>query len=179
MSQVGGESVLETIDLLIEGYVTPQRAEEISRQYPTVRESLSRWIERSAAQRNWRRVERLANLAARLNAPGLGSTLIKLLDSHAEELNHEDLVEILGEIREEAAATALFRLVERSIESDAPAYWLCQKAISSLGELGSDEADGFLSLLTEAGWPAIIRWHAAVELNVEDDLGFDEDQMLG
>jgi hypothetical protein len=32
--------------------------------------------------------------------------------------------------------------------------------------------------MTADSWPNPIRWHAAVALRVEDELGFDEDLML-
>ena len=72
----------------------------------------------------------------------------------------------------------MFRVVRRSLESDAPAYWLCQKAIFSLSELGSDEAERYLREMTSDSWPDPIRWHAAVALCIEDELGFDEDSMV-
>jgi hypothetical protein len=75
-------------------------------------------------------------------------------------------------------AGTIFRVVDRSLESDAPTYWLSQKAILALSELETDEADRYLREMTADSWPNPIRWHAAVALRVEDALGFDEDVML-
>jgi hypothetical protein len=174
-----GEVGVDVVDSLLVGFITPERAAEIEARFPIVADSIGGWIKDSAAAQNWSRVERLANLAARLQPPGLGDILRELLDADIAELNNEDVVDILGEIHEAGAAGSIFRLVERSAESDAPAYWLCQKAILSLSELETDEANGYLLTLTRPSWPGPIRWHAAVALQIEDDLGFEEDRMLG
>ncbi|WP_053743392.1 HEAT repeat domain-containing protein [Streptomyces sp. NRRL WC-3618] len=67
-------------------------------------------------------------------------------------------------------------------DSDGPLYALCVKAIQSLGEIGTPEANRFLKGIATSEpsvWPAPLRWHAAEELGIEDELGFDEDEMLG
>ena len=174
-----GEASVDVVDSLIVGLITPERATEIEADFPGVAGSIVGWIRASAAAQNWPRVGRLANLAARLRPPGLGDVLRELLDAGIAELNNEDVVDILGEIREAGAASSIFRLVERSAESDAPTYWLCQKVILSLSELETDEANEYLLALTKPTWAGPIRWHSAVALQLEDDLGFEEDQMLG
>ncbi|MER7501440.1 hypothetical protein AB0L05_20950 [Nonomuraea pusilla] len=179
MSHDAGNGVIDRVDALMDGYISPERAQEISRRYPAVSNAVVGWIRESAAQRNWRRVERFANLAAALKAAGLGGAVIELVDSAVEGLNYEDLVDILGEIGEEASANSMFRLAERSREHDAPAFWLCQKVILSLSELDTDEARDKLRMMTTAAWPSAVRWHAAVALGVEEQLGFDEDHLLG
>lgn len=171
--------IFELIDSLITGFVTPEQAYEIARKYPSTSSSIAGWIHESAARGEWRRVERLANLAAPLAAPGLADVLRKLIDAEVSGLNVEDIVEILGEVRAVHAAASIFRLLERSLNSDAPAYWLSQKIIFALHELDTVEADGYLWSMTRSDWPNPIRWHAAVALGVEEGLGFDEDQMLG
>ncbi|MDX6740107.1 hypothetical protein [Actinocorallia sp. A-T 12471] len=179
MSLGSDRSLVDQIDSLITGFVAPERARAIAREYPTVIDSIAEWIRCSAVQENWRRVERLANLAAPLDAPGLGAVLCELVDRDVSGLNVEDLVEILGEIGAASSGVAIFRMLERRIASDGPAYWLSQKAILALGEFGTVESDGFLRKMTGKDWPDPVRWHSAVALGVEDDLGFDEDQMLG
>ncbi|KOG90570.1 hypothetical protein ADK38_07970 [Streptomyces varsoviensis] len=87
-------------------------------------------------------------------------------------------MDILGEIREVDAVACLFRVAEKSVSEDAPAYWLCQKVISSLGEIGTPEAYECIREMTAQSWPDIVRWHAAVEVGIEDELGFDESHML-
>lgn len=178
MSPSGNESQVDSVDSLSAGFITPERARAIATQYPGVTESIVGWIREAAAVQNWPRVERLANLAAPLRAPGLGDALRDLLDANIAQLNNEDMVDILGEIRAVGAGSSIFRLAQRSVELDSPAYWLCQKAILSLSELGTDAARAYLRAMTAAPWPPPIRWHAAVALGIEDELGFDEDQML-
>ena len=173
-------SAVDEIEALIEGEViTAERAHQIAGQFPALADCIVGWIEVAAAAGDWHRVVRLANLAAPLRPSGLGRVLRQLLNLCAADLNKEDLVEILGEIGTVEAAVDIYRLVERSVESDAPAYWLCQKAMLSLSDLGTDEARSYLRAMTTREWPDPIRWHAAVALCVEDELGFEEDDMLG
>lgn len=178
MSQGENEARVGVVDSLAHGFITKERAGEIAIEFPEIVPLVAGWIQQAADAQDWRRVERLANLAARFPAPGLGAVLTDLLDANIPELNTEDVVDILGEIREVAAADSLFRVVERSIESDSPAYWLSQKAIGSLSDLKTNEANDHLRAMTDKSWPDPIRWHAAVALGIEDELGFDEDEML-
>lgn len=176
----GHDGVLaEAVDsYLVRRPVTAEVARTVRERFPEAVESLERWIRAAAATRDWRRVERFANLGAALNAPGLGGVIIDLLEGDPDGLNQEDLVDILGEMAAIGAANVLFRVVQRSHVFDAPAYWLCQKAIFALSELESAEANRYLRQMTVESWPDPIRWHAAVALCIEDELGFDEDSML-
>ncbi|MFD4754277.1 HEAT repeat domain-containing protein [Streptomyces sp. NPDC058426] len=170
-------SQADLVEALADG--TGRDARSIAAGRPEVTQLIASWIREAAHAGNWTRVDKFANLAAPLQAPGLGGALQEILDSDAVGFNKEDLVEILGEIRETDAVACLFRVAEGSVDEDAPAYWLCQKVISSLGEIGTPEALERLRRMTSQSWPDVVRWHAAVELGVEDELGFDEDQMLG
>lgn len=71
------------------------------------------------------------------------------------------------------------RVADGSVGKDAPAYWLCQKVVSALGEIGTPDAFERIRQMTDQSWPDVVRWHAAVELGIEDELGFDEGRMLG
>jgi hypothetical protein len=44
---------------------------------------------------------------------------------------------------------------------------------------GQQTDDRLHGLAEDAGRPAPVRWEAAVELGIEDDHGFDEDEMTG
>jgi hypothetical protein len=161
--------------------VTERDARIIATQHPEVVDAIVSWIREAAQAMDWQRVGKFANLAAHLRPPGLGAVLQEILDSDfhgAPGLNAEDLVEILGEIGATDSVACLFRVAERSVSSDAPAYWLIQKVILSLGELGTPGALELLHAMTAPPWPDPVRWHAAVTLGIEDDLGFDEDRML-
>ncbi|MGV9321590.1 hypothetical protein [Streptomyces sp. NPDC003660] len=157
---------------------TGRDAGSISAQYPEAPELIATWIRDAARAEHWSRVDKFANLAAPMRAPGLGEVLQELLDSEVDGFNKEDVVDILGEIQAEAAVGSLFRVAARSVVRDAPAYWLCQKVISSLGGINTIEAREVLRQMTATSWPPTIRWYAAVELGIEDELGFDEDEML-
>ncbi|MGW0881757.1 HEAT repeat domain-containing protein [Streptomyces sp. NPDC002671] len=167
------------MESLVNGFLTEQDARSIAELHPGLCGGIVSWIREAAHMGNWTRVEKFANLAAPLRVAGLGEVLQEVLDSDAAGLNKEDLVDILGEIREAGAVTSLFRVAEGSVSKDAPAYWLCQKVIASLGEIGTPEALECIRQMTAQSWPDAVRWHAAVELGIEGELGFDEDQMLG
>lgn len=173
----GERSQADLVEALADG--TGRDARFIAAKYPEVTQFIVSWIREAAHAGNWARVDKFANLAAPLRVPGLGGALQEILDSDVAGFNKEDLVEILGEIREADAVTCLFRVAEDSVNKDAPAYWLCQKVISSLGEIGTPEAIERIRQMTAQSWPDAVRWHAAVELEIENELGFDEDQMLG
>jgi HEAT repeat protein len=165
--------------LIGQGFLTDERVRAVRDAYPQVSQSIVRWIGDSAAVGDWRRVEGFASLGSALRAPGLDRVLCEILASDPSGLNKEDVVEILGEIRAIDCASTIFRVMTDSLESDAPAYWLSQKAILALEDLDTDESRQLLFSMTSDDWPQIIRWHAAVALNIEDELGFDEDEMLG
>lgn len=111
MSQGENEARVDIVDSLARGFMSKEHAEEIAVEFPDAVLLPAGWIQQAADAQDWRRVERLANLAARFPAPGLGAVLTDLLDANISELNTEDLVDILGEIRETAAADSLFRVV--------------------------------------------------------------------
>lgn len=175
------DPMADRVAALVNG-VTKRDAQAIEAQYPEVNDRIISWIRESAREMDWDRVGKFANLAAQLNPPGLGAALQEILDSdarHSPGLNREDLADILGEIMAVDSADCLFRLAQESVQSDAPAYWLLQKIILALGEFNTPQSNEHLRSMTEDSWPDPVRWHAAVMLGIEDDLGFDEDQMLG
>ncbi|MQS06334.1 hypothetical protein [Streptomyces alkaliphilus] len=173
----GGAAGLD--DSLLAGPITRQRAQALAATHPAVMTDLAEWTRQAIRERDWRRVEKLANLAAPLRAPGVAAVLRELLDADIREVNNEDLVEILGELGAAEAAGSVFRAAKRLLESDAPGYWLAQKAVLSLGEIGTPEALECLRVMTLPSWPDVVRWEAAVELGVEEELGFDEETMVG
>ncbi|MEU5425048.1 HEAT repeat domain-containing protein [Streptomyces olivoreticuli] len=169
----------DLVESLVDGFLTEADARSITDRHPEIIDAIVPWIREAARTGNWPRVEKFANLAASLRVVGLGMALQEILDSDALGYNAEDLVDILGEIQEADAAACLLRVAERSVSKDAPAYWLCQKVISSLGEIGTPEAFELTRQMTAPPWPDAVRWHAAAELGIEEELGFDEDRMLG
>lgn len=162
--------------------VTERDAQTIAAEHPEVVGAIVTWIREAAQAMNWRRAGKFANLAARLHPPGLAAVLQEIFDSYfpgTPGLNGEDLVEILGEIGSSDSVSCLFRVAERFVIDDAPDFWLIQKVILSLREIGTTEALDDLRSMTASSWPDPVRWHAAVMLGIEDDIGFNEDEMLG
>ncbi|MEU7159868.1 hypothetical protein AB0A98_26040 [Streptomyces chrestomyceticus] len=121
---------------LVNGFLTEQDARAVADQYPDTYGSIVLWIREAADAGDWTRVGKFTNLAAPLRAAGLDAVVQGILDSGAPGCNAEDLVEILGGGGGSAVA-CLFRVAERSVSEDAPAYWLCQKVIAALGEMGA------------------------------------------
>lgn len=161
-----------------EGLVTEETANAVVSRFPDAVRSVAGWIRDAAAMRDWHRVDRLVNLATPLGAPGLSAVLQEVLEAGGGPVQ-EDLVDALGEIRAVEAAGLIYRVVRRSLVSDAPAYRLSQKAILALADLETNEARGYLREMTTDTWPDVIRWNAAGALCIEDELGFDEDAVPG
>lgn len=89
---------------------------------------------------------------------------------------------LLGELRAPEGVEPVAALVRVRKSTDGPYFTFCVKALQSLGQIGTPEAVGFLRGIATgdpAVWPDPLRWHAAEELGIEDELGFDEDRMLG
>ncbi|MFC7219191.1 hypothetical protein ACFQLX_13590 [Streptomyces polyrhachis] len=179
MPSIDEERQLAAVETLAAGFVTEQQGLDIAARHPMVTGSIARWIRETALAGDLRRAQRLANAAAALRAPGLGAVLQELLDADIPDLNNEDFVDILGDIGAADSVACILRVVERSLDRDAPAYWLTQKAISSLTDIGTEKALDHVRGMTEPMWPNVVRWHAAYALDIDEELGFDEDTMIG
>jgi len=82
--------------------------------------------------------------------------------------------------RDPEAVAALVRLLTARMPTEGPAYALSLKAVHALGAIGGTGAEQALRAVAEGvDHPSQVRWEAAVELGIEDDLGFDEDEMTG
>ncbi|MFG2961232.1 hypothetical protein ACGF5O_46880 [Streptomyces sp. NPDC048291] len=176
-------ALLEQVDSLVTGgYVGARRAEEIAVAVPAARQRVLDWLRIASAEGNWRRFERLAALALHLHPEGLGPILAAVLVSRPAGVNAEDVVDLLGELRAPEGVEPVAALVRERKSTDGPYFTFCVKALQTLGEIGTPEAVGFLRGIAAgdpAAWPDPLRWHAAEELGIEDELGFDEDRMLG
>lgn len=149
---------------------------------PESRTRILDWLRNLSGDGDWRRFERLAGVAVHLHPEGLAPILVSVLASGEPGVNAEDLVDMLGELRASEAVEAISSLVRGRKDSDGPTYALCVKGIESLGEIGTPEANRFLKDIATSepsAWPARLRWHAAEQLGIEDELGFDEDEVLG
>ncbi|WP_148085959.1 SMI1/KNR4 family protein [Actinocorallia herbida] len=85
-----GGALVSLVEAAVTGFVTMEMADGIAREYPEVVGSVVGWIRDAAAAGNWRRVERLANLAAPLAPPGLGAELCGILEADPVGLGVED-----------------------------------------------------------------------------------------
>lgn len=178
------DTAMERADALLagRGYVGRQQAEEVVVAVPEARTQILDWLRSLADTGDWRRFERLAGVAVHLHPDGLGPVLASVLATRAPGINTEDVVDMLGEVRAPEGVEPISSLVWDRKDADGPFYAFCIKAIQALGEIGGPEAEQFLRGIAtdEAGvWPNPLRWHAAEELGIEEELGFDEDDMLG
>lgn len=141
------------------------------------------WLRITSTEGDWRRFERLAALALHLHPEGLGPILATVLATQPPGVNTEDLVDLLGELRAPEGVEPVAALVRERKSADGPYFTFCVKAaLQSLGKIGTPEALGFLRSIATgdpAAWPDPLRRHAAEELGIEDELGFDEDRMRG
>ncbi|MFE0099464.1 hypothetical protein [Streptomyces sp. NPDC059009] len=163
------------------GHVGQEKAAEVVAAVPESRYRALDWLRTLADAGQWRSFERLAGVALHVHPEGLAEILISALASAGSrgEVNVEDLVDMLGELRAPEAVGALAALLHERRESDAPFFPLSVKSVQSLAEIGTPEALTVLrGVATGADWPNPVRWHAAEELGIEEELGYDEDEML-
>ncbi|PWI17217.1 hypothetical protein DI272_25930 [Streptomyces sp. Act143] len=168
--------------ILTGGYIGRDKAAEVAAKVPEARDRILGWLGAAADAEDWRRFERLAAAAVHLHPDGLAPILVRALAADATGVNSEDLVDMLGELRAPEAVEAIGRLVHRRRDVDGPFFPLCIKGIQALGEIGTPDAEQFLTTVATSApgeWPDPLRWHAAEQLGIEDELGFDEDEMLG
>lgn len=175
---------MDRVDALVlgQGYVDEVKAAEVAVEVPESPSRILDWLRIARDSRDWRRLERLAAVALHLHPDGLGPILAAVVASRAPGVNMEDLVDMLGELRAVEAVQPIGALLRERKDVDGPFYSFCVKGIQALGEIGTPEAHELLRGIAVGEpqeWPAPLRWHAAEELGIEDELGFNEDQMLG
>lgn len=162
------------------GYASAEKARQAEAEIPGIRDELLPLLRLFTREGNWGKVANLSNVAVHLHPEGLGEVLADALRAEDIDDRAEDLVEILGELRYQPAADAVFGYLKRMIPREhAPYYAISVKCVQTLGALGTPAARKMLSELTSDQWPDPVRWHAAFELGTEAELGFDEDSMLG
>ncbi|MFD7765514.1 hypothetical protein [Streptomyces sp. NPDC059787] len=181
---VEAKALMERADSLVagRGYVGRECAEDVVAEVPEVRTRILGWLRTVSEAEDWRRFERLAGVAVHLRPDGLAPLLASVLASRPLGVNTEDLVDMLGELRAPEGVEPISTLVRERKDTDGPFFTFCVKGIQALGEIGGAEAERFLRsvAVSEPGaWPDPLRRHAAEELGIEDELGFDEDDMLG
>src|SRR5688500_19249809 len=96
-------SEADLVESLVNGFLTKQDARSIAELHPGISGDIVFWIREAAEVGDWARVEKFVNLAAPLQVAGLDEILQEILDSDAAGINEEDLVDILGEIRDVSA----------------------------------------------------------------------------
>lgn len=164
--------------LLGAGYLGKERVREVLAELPALPGELSGWMRSSAESGDWRRLELLSAVAVHADPESVRDILPGVLDSGRPGMDREAFVDMLGEVRAVTAIPAVVRLARSSATDGGPYYSLTLRCIAALGEIDSTGARDALLELTASGWPDPVRWHAAVELGIEEDLGFDEDEML-
>lgn len=177
------EAVARVRELMGNGYIGPERAQEIVAAVPEARDRVVRWLRDFARAGDWRSFEKFSNLAVDTHPGGLAAVIIPVIADGTAPANYEDLVEILGEAATDDAdpnaVPALHALLTARLPTEAPPYALCLKTLQALGAIGGRRAEEILRAVAVGDHPKVLKWEAAVELGIEDELGFDEDEMTG
>ncbi|WP_157862293.1 HEAT repeat domain-containing protein [Wenjunlia vitaminophila] len=168
------------MDVLLEGGpVDEATVSRVTASEPEIREVMVSWLREFISTGDWIRFGRFINLAAYIRPNGLGELIREVLDSDLSPVNREDLVEILGEIQDSCAVSVLVRIFEHSWPGEMPFPSLSRKCIEALGAIGTEESFAAARrIAVNESYPSPLRWYAAIELGIEDELGFDEDEML-
>ncbi|MFJ3805608.1 HEAT repeat domain-containing protein [Streptomyces sp. NPDC090073] len=185
----GTDPLIDRVDALIGGgYVGKEKAASVAAEVPESATRILGWLRVMAGAGDWRRFERFAGVAVHLHPDGLAEILLSALQpsapsgqdtAGAPRVNTEDVVDMLGELRAPEAVGPISRLLRDKRESDAPFFAVCTKIIHSLAEIGTPDARDVLREVATGSWPKPLKWHAAEELGIEEELGFDEDEMPG
>ncbi|GAA0477102.1 HEAT repeat domain-containing protein [Streptomyces olivaceiscleroticus] len=155
-----------------------ERRRKVESQFPAVNERIASLMRMLAQRSDWSRFNTLENIAADLSdVPDLDRVLIDVVRSGQGAGYLEDHIEILGELAKPTAVDTIIQVFTEREDSDGPAYWLCLKCIQALGSIGTPPAREFLRSIAEGDHPPRLKWEAAVDLQIEDELGFDEDEM--
>lgn len=165
--------------LIAKGYLDDEETAELARDFPEAASEVLGLLRELAAAREWPQFVRYAGLAAHLHPDGLADVIVPVIAEQRPTGDYEDLVEILGELRAAEAVPAVVALLTARYAAEAPYFSLSVKCIYALGTIGTAEANKALRAIATGDWPNPLRWNAAVELRIEDELGFDEDDMLG
>ncbi|SOD60134.1 hypothetical protein SAMN06297387_10225 [Streptomyces zhaozhouensis] len=161
------------------GFLGENETERIRESFPDAPQRIVGWLRLLTNEEEWATFNRFALLAAEFAPPGLVDVLRPVLQAAPTAANQEGLVEILGDLADPAATSTVIAYFDRTWPQETPFYSSSVKALEALGAIGTEEAQSFLrSLAEDHGKPAPLRWYAAVELQIEDELGFDEDTML-
>lgn len=171
-------------EVLGSGYIGKNSANRVIDEFSDISTRIDTLLFGACTNGDWQAVTTLADLARWVAPTGLAERLLPILEARPRGVNKEDLVEILGELESDSAVPVISRVFEEELDGDAPGYWLCKKCIAALGAVhfalqgtrASDAAD-FLRQVATGDYPNQLKWEAAVELGIEDDLGFDEDEM--
>ncbi|GAB2906909.1 HEAT repeat domain-containing protein [Streptomyces mayteni] len=174
-------AAVERVDRLLgAGFVGDERAAEVVEAEPESAARLVDWLRGFAAAGDWPRFGRFVLLAAFVRPPGLGPVVRGVLERAPEGVNRGDLVEVLREIGDPEAVPVLLRYLDEVWPREAPFHSTGPKIVEALGAIDTADARRALrDIATGDRHPAPLRWYAAVELDIEDELGFDEDEMLG
>jgi hypothetical protein len=172
------EAAARVDQILGTGYIDQEKAEQVREEEPDFTANLLEFMISLRREGDLLQFSRLANLAVWLTPEGLSDVIVPVLQGGPEGAQQEDLVDILGQLRSDSSVPAIENLIEARKDREAPYFALTTKCIQALGEISSPQGDEVLRKVATGDYPKPLKWHAAVELGIEDDLGFVEDEML-
>lgn len=179
------ERPMKTSDCLVQflgvGFVGTEKARKAIEEFPTASSGVVGWARAAMDSGDKSEFSKLVNFAASIRAEGLADLLLSAIDNKWTWFMIEDVVEILGEISEPSAVTPLVDLLEARRAGDEIDMSLCVKCIYALSGIETARAESELYGIAtnSSSYPDRLRWHAAYVLDIEDELGFDDDEMTG
>lgn len=165
-------------NVLGSGYIDEQKANEVLQREPEAASRILLILEQLRQSQDWVRFNTFINLAVWLNPGELGKLLVSVLKTRPYGLNVDDVVEILGEVREPDAISEISKVFEERWPSEDPGHSFSIKCIIAINDISGEDADKTLRGIATGNYPNVLKWHAAEELDITEELGFDEEEML-
>lgn len=167
------------VEILRDGNNSWREVDNVIAAFPQAQECVVEWINEAIDCRDLGKYHTLVNFAVHIKPPGLAEILIKLIKERDEKYLLEDVAEMLGELGSMEAVDALSSLLNERARFDAAEDALCLKCIWSLAAIDTEKSRASLMKIAIGNYPDLLKWHAAYELQIEEELGFDEDSMTG
>jgi hypothetical protein len=159
-------ALIERIDaLLVGGYIGREKAAAAEAAVPEAGARILGWLRDMAEARDWSRFGRFAAIGVHLHPVGLAPILLSVLALRLREVNTDDLVDMLGELRSPEAVGPLARLLGERHDAGHLSFSLGSACVRAMGEIGTPGAERELREIVSGDWPQELRECAADELD--------------
>lgn len=160
-------ALIERIDaLLVGGCIGKEKAAAAQAAVPVAESRILSWLRDMAEARDWARFGRFAAIGVHLHPVGLAPILLSVLALRVREVNTEELVGMLGELRSPEAVGPLARLLREyhGKDTDQSSRSLSGACVRAMGEIGTPGAERELREIVTGDWPQELKECAADEL---------------